>query len=198
MNRIILIIVMLYSHFLFAAPEWKQIANEDGISIYSRPSESGIIPFKAKGVLNHNIENILAALQDDKNKAKWSPKLKSVRIHEKLNNNQFIFSEYYKTPWPAYDREFLLLGSIEKVSNSHYILSAKSVVSEELSDEDHVQVDVKYLNIVLKSNTDSSTTIYFEFFGDMKGFMPTWLMNLIQKKWPMRFIVGLDQYLLNQ
>ena len=194
MKKLIVLLSLLLS-FTALGNSWVEIANEKGITIYSRPSESGIIPFKAKGILNHNLQTVLKALKNDKEKPLWAPKLKSVKIHEKLSENEFVFSEYYKTPWPAYDREFLLHGEILKLSETSYHLKAKSLIEPTLMNDDHVQVDVKYLNVFLRGNSDGTTTIYFEFFGDMKGFMPKWLMNLIQKKWPMRFIQGLDRHL---
>ena len=37
------------------------------------------------------------------------------------------------------------------------------------------------------------TDISFEFVGDMNGWIPNWLMALIQKKWPFKFIEGLKE-----
>ena len=64
------------------------------------------------GVINADVVNVLKVLRDFDHKHLWAPKLKSVKIHQKINENEFIFSEYYKTPWPATDREFLLKGTL--------------------------------------------------------------------------------------
>jgi len=58
-------------------------------------------------------------------------------------------------------------------------------------DGSYVQADVKILDVYLEKIGETKTKITFEFHGNMKGWMPTWLMNIIQKKWPLRFIQGL-------
>ena len=91
-------------------------------------------------------------------------------------------------------------GEIVQLSKNKVLLKAHSVDKEEdyrhLKSEKHIQADVKYLNLTLSAVNPNKTKIEFEFHGDMKGWMPLWLMNLIQKKWPLRFIQGLRKYSL--
>jgi hypothetical protein len=200
MKTIILFISsLLISSSAFSLNEtWRQIANEDNIEIFSKSPINGVIPFKANGEINANISTILAILKDHSKKHEWAPKLEKVTLHKKLAKDQFVFSEYYKTPWPATDREFLLLGTIEQVNDNSIILRAHSIDQEKefkgYISNDHVQADVQYINVRLDSISNYKTQITFEFHGDMKGWMPNWLMNLIQKKWPLRFIQGLRKY----
>jgi hypothetical protein len=197
MRFITIILAYLSVQVTFANPAWKQIAVEDGIKVFSKEAKNGTLPFKAEAILNHSLERILHVLKDHKNKNKWAPKLKDVLVH-KQHNNEYIFSEYYKTPWPSYDREFLLKGTIENVSRNQVVLKAKSISNDDLAKSSHVQANVKYINVLLKRISENETQIQFEFHGDMKGWMPIWLMNLIQKKWPLRFIQGLDKYVSKQ
>ncbi len=178
---------------------WKKVAQEDNIQVFTRKTSSSLLPFKAEGVINANVDQILEALKNHKTKHKWSPKLKSVKLHKELAENEYIFSEYYKTPWPAYDREFLLKGSIKQLAPSKYQLKASSIDDKDLQNNSHVQANVKTINVVIEKVALNKTKIIFEFYGDMKGWMPIWLMNIIQKKWPLRFIQGLRSHVaLNQ
>lgn len=176
--------------------DWYEIANQDGISIQTTQTSDDIIPFKAKGIINAQVERVLAVLMDHKKKNLWSPKLKYVTIHKELGPDEFIFSEYYSTPWPATDREFLLQGKLEQLAEKKYSLRAHSLLeknknSKLFRDNGHIQADVRYLNVFIEEVSPGRTEIQFEFHGDMRGWMPVWLMNLIQKKWPLRFIQGL-------
>lgn len=196
MKNIIFTIVTFILLFSLSthANEWKLISTQDNINIYSTSSKNGVIPFKASSTLDIPLNEVLDILTDYKSKNKWAPKLDYVKMHKKLGENTFIFSEYYKTPWPATDREFLLKGSVIQTSSRSYELRAHSIKDPLLRSEDHIQADVKFINLKLKSISEYKTSIHFEFHGDMKGWMPLWLMNLIQKKWPMRFIQGLKKY----
>jgi|SaaInlStandDraft_5_1057022.scaffolds.fasta_scaffold51314_2 hypothetical protein len=176
---------------------WKLIAVEQDIKVFAQETTKSLIPFKATGVINAKIEDVFTILKDHKTKHNWAPKLKLVNVHAKPTANQFIFSEYYKTPWPAKDREFLLKGSYKIISPKHIKLSATSVLEGkyfDLKDQDHIQADVKHLNIELVSIAKNQTQLTFEFHGDMKGWIPKWLSNLIQKKWPLRFIQALQAH----
>ena len=189
MKKLALITLCIYQCFTFA--NWTLVHKEAGIEVYAGEYEkSGVIPFKAIGVVNAPIHKVSELIENDQLKPEWSPKLKSVVIHERISKNELIFSEYYKTPWPAVDREFLLKGIIIRHSESHIEYVGKSI-NNQYKDEDHIQALVQTLNFNLKSIDENSTHITFEFNGDMKGWMPIWLMNLIQKKWPLRFIQGL-------
>ena len=201
--KILTISLSLFSLTVHAeSNSWKKLASEDNINIFSKQASNGVLPFKAEGKINANIEVLLNILKDHKNKNQWAPKLETVKMHEQNGQNQFIFSEYYKTPWPASDREFLLSGTIERPTENSIILKAHSIDQEKVfaqfKSESHVQADVQYINVVLQKITANQTSIKFEFHGDMKGWMPLWLMNLIQKKWPLRFIQGLRKYSAEQ
>lgn len=185
----LLVLVLLLPTALFAE-NWKKTFKKDNITVYADKASPGIIPFKAIGTLDYNIETVLSILKDYKKKQLWAPKLKSVKLHKEISNDEFVFSEYYKTPWPASDREFLLKGTIKEVGNKYY-LDAASVNDSKLKDGGHVQADVTKLYIVLEKIAENKTKISFEFKGDMKGWMPVWLTNLIQRRWPYLFIKGL-------
>lgn len=184
-----LFVTVLAIHTINAQCDWKKILEEDNISVYSNREAVGIIPFKAIGSVNGNINKVLKVLKDHQNKHLWSPKLKSVKVH-KINKQEVYFSEYYKTPWPAVDREFLLKGQIYQ-KGKKIILSAKSIEDNSLENENYIQARVETLHLTLSPIDGNNTLVTFEFFGDFQGWMPIWLTNLIQKKWPLRFIQGL-------
>ena len=193
MFKKLLLITLLLSSSLFASgKQWSPIHKEDGIEIFSLKSEakSGVIPFKASGIIQAPLEKVVAVMKDDKKKPEWSPKLDKITMHKKLPNETYIFSEYYRTPWPATDREFLLKGTIKNIGKDQVDFSAKSI-DNNFKSKDYIQTEVYFLNVSLKRIAAQQTLVEFSFHGDMKGWMPTWLMNLIQKKWPLRFIQGL-------
>ena len=178
--------------------EWEKFHQEQEIALYRAPkSAEGLIPFKAEATFKGNIEHFLMALLYYPDKPKWAPKLKKVVVHKRLGRNRFVFSEYYKTPWPATDREFLLEGNILVEGTKEkriYKLIAHNSKELSFARDGHIVCDVSLLNLTLESVSPEQTFIRFEFLGDMKGWMPTWLINIIQKKWPLRFLQGLKSY----
>lgn len=203
------VVKMIWLCFTLLAPlfgnggdNWKVSSFEDGITLYTKEAVDGLIPFKARANLKLPIDVVAEVLMDFDHKHKWSPKLKSVKVHEQIHEHQVLFSEYYKTPWPSVDREFLMRGQVQGIGTSEVTFSAhsvseKSVITKYASDK-HIQAEVFSLHLTLTKLGESATTIAFEFRGDLKGWMPNWLTNLIQERWPKLFIEGLDSYAREQ
>ena len=196
--KITLFWILIFSFHAIGAQlpsDWEPFYNEQGIELERAPkSADGLIPFRATTVVPYSWQKVLNVLLDVRRKPEWSPKLKQVKIHEILKPNQVYFSEFYSTPWPASDREFLMEGNII-TDGKGAILTAKSIHSKNLEDDDHIQADVQYLDVALTPAGPGKTKVVFTFLGHMKGWMPVWLINIIQKKWPVRFLQGLKKQL---
>jgi hypothetical protein len=178
-----------------AEEDWEAFHHQEGITLYRQAkSQDGLIPFRASGEFKGNIKFFLMALMDHQTKPEWAPKLKKVTVHQTIKPNEVVFSEYYKTPWPASDRQFLLKGEISSPQKGSILLKAQNSLELKWKDDDHIVCDVRFLNLLLEKLDEDKTRITFSFYGDMKGWMPSWLINIIQKKWPLRFLEGLQKY----
>lgn len=175
--------------------EWELLVEKNGIQVYgAKETSDGLIPFRTKATLNHPFERVLTVLLDADRKPEWSPKLKSTTVHKKLSPTKYILSEYYNTPWPATDREFLMLGELYP-ENDKFTLTATTHIDPKLADKSHIQVDIQKLVVTIERINDTQTAFEFIFLGDMKGWMPSWLVNLIQKQWPFKFVKRLNSQL---
>ena len=201
MKRIIIVITSLISliaNVSANSKEWRELTTYKDIKIYAKDENTeGIIPFKAIYTVDINQELLVMSLFNYNLKPTWAPKLKSVKIHREISPTQFIFSEYYTTPWPFYDREFLLEGKVYSDGNTVW-LKANSIKSEDLHDQDHVQANVEIIEVAITKIGKNKTLLSFEFVGDMGGMIPTWVINIIQKKWPAKFLLGLEKFSLSE
>ena len=84
------------------------------------------------------------------------------------------------------------------MNNKKYLLKAKSYKSNNFKDPSHIQADVTTLNFYIFEQGYNKSKIIFEFSGDLKGWMPSWLSNIIQKKWPYRFLEALRKEISEQ
>ncbi len=183
------VVIALICFDAVLAENWEKFHSEDGIDLYRAPkAKSGIIPFKAEAIVNGSVEAYLKHLLDVKGRLEWAPKLDRITIHKKIGPNHFIYSEFYKTPWPATDRQFLLEGKVIFKSPQHILLKGSNSDLLKYKSSNHILCDVNFLNFELVQLKNNKTRLTFSFLGDMKGWMPNWLINLIQRKWPMRFI----------
>ncbi len=194
----VLSLVLLAGSFaagLSSTGNWEQIDTIEGVDLFRSLEESDdLLPFKAIARLNIPYQKIVMALVDAENKNTWAPKLKSTAIHNEISTNQFEYSEYYTTPWPFYDREFLLLGTVEYESD-RIVFTAQNSVNKELADGDHLLANVKVLEFVVIPLSQDWTQVEFTFSGDLGGWIPEFVKNIIQKKWPIRFILAMQSHI---
>lgn len=177
---------------LSQAEKWELLIEKNGIQVYgAKETKDGLIPFRSKAVLNFPFERVLNVLLDAHRKPEWSPKLKSTKVHKRLSPTKYILSEYYDTPWPATDREFLMLSELFPGKDT-FTITVKNHRDPNLADPDHIQVDIRKLIVTITRLDSNKTAFEFVFLGDMKGWMPAWLINLIQKQWPFKFISRLN------
>ncbi len=182
---------------LNSTTQWEQIDTVEGVVLFRSLEQSNdLVPFKAIAKLNIPYQKIVMALVDAENKNTWAPKLKFTTIHNEISTNQFEYSEYYTTPWPFYDREFLLVGTVEYKSD-RILFTAQNSINTELADKDHLLANVKVLEFVIIPLSQDRTQVEFTFSGDLGGWIPTFVKDIIQKKWPIRFIQAMQSFIEN-
>lgn len=185
----------LLSKGLCSTNKWEQIDTIEGVALFRYLEESDdLLPFKAVAKLNVPYQKIVMALVDAEHKNNWAPKLKYTTIHNAISTNHFEYSEYYTTPWPFYDREFLLRGTVE-YKHDRILFTAQNSANKHLADENHLLANVKVMQVVIIPLSAGTTQVEFTFSGDLGGWIPTFVKNIIQKKWPVQFIQAMQSYI---
>ena len=202
-KNVILILNIALSMVCFAEKSvaielWEPVLKENGILIEAKKVQSGVIPFRASTIIKSRLDSVFQVLTNLKDKSEWAPKLKEVRVHSEISRYEFVFSELYSTPWPAKDREFLLHGSVEWVSDDEVIIRARDAAGKAPADKSHVQAEVRRLDLSLFRLSEKETKVVFTFEGHLGGWIPLWLSNLIQKKWPYQFLLKLNERILTK
>lgn len=180
---------------------WKLFTDKDGIEIFTPKSythETGIVPIKFKTIINHHISKVVTVLADDERKTQWLPKLKGSKTIEIQSKTKAITYYIYESPWPFNDRDFLIKSSAK------FNQKTKELYVEMISIKDHPNftahpnairgfshdgyVRVKYI-------TDNKTEIEMAFLNEFGGYIPSFVINMVQKKWPYIFMKNLSKQL---
>ncbi len=183
------------SHADYKDDSWEPVGVYENVNLYRAVHESeGLLPFKADAELDTPYENIVMALLDAERKPDWAPKLKSTVVHARISTNSFEYSEYYETPWPFKDREFLLHGTVE-YRPDRIVFHAANSENPHLARSDHLRANIRVLTFEIVPLSERSTRVVFTFSGDLGGWIPGFVKTIIQRKWPVRFIQSLRDYL---
>lgn len=186
---------MLGIAFAEAAQKWELLYDTNGVKTWQGSKREGLRSFRSEAVLDFPKAEVLKVLNDLEGRAKWAPKVLSVKV-EKFEGDTCFFREKYTTPWPAKDREFLLKGIISHSGDTTFLRAQTDSNFMKLS-ECCEQAFAHNLEITLIKLNENQTFFRFDFSGDLRGWLPNWLVNLIQRKWPLRFTQGLGFYLKN-
>ena len=192
---LVAVLVLLVGHISWATVDggrWKHLKDDAGVALYqSETVVAGHLPFKAVATVAGTTEQIVMALVDAEGKGEWAPKVKSSVVHTELSSNRFEFSEYYTTPWPFWDREFLLVGKVDYYPD-RVVFSAINSAKTEHADPGHVLVDVAVLDFEIVPVDSDHCRVTFTFSGEFGGYIPAFVKTIIQEKWPVRFIQALQ------
>lgn len=202
-NLLIIITITLFAQVSFSksklsAIPWELFTDKDGIEIFTPKNythETGIVPIKFKTIINDNISKVVTVLADDGRKTEWLPKLKGSKTVEIISKTDAVTYYIYESPWPFSDRDFLITSSgkfnyetkelyVEMKSiKEHSNFKSNPDATRGFSHDGYVRV--KFLD-------ENRTELEMAFLNEFGGFIPSFVINLVQKKWPYIFMTNLS------
>lgn len=195
MRTITVLIFFVIKTSLAVDLNWKADGDYEGVKIYTSENyaKNGLLPFK--GVLEYNLpaEKVVIAVMDPSKKHFWAEKLKSVQMHKIIRPGHFLYSEFYRAPWPLTDRQFLVEGKVWR-EGKKTIFKGVSVDNKKYFNKDHIVAHMKALQLEVIPVSENRTRLELSFICDPKGYIPNWVVNMVQRKWPATFLQQLVKY----
>ena len=138
---------------------------------------------------------VLMAIANNAKGPDWSPRLKKSVIHKQFPPLKYIYSQFYRAPWPLRNRQLLMEGVIKRKNNA-IVFVAKGTYDkryQHFRDDDYIQAKVYLLHFSLIPRGNRSE-VTIAFVGNMGGWIPSWIINIVQKSWPANFLKSLNTY----
>lgn len=180
--------------------DWEEISSKDGITVFralNYKHNSGIVPIRFKAVLNHDIVKVLSVLADEYRKPEWLPDLQGIKVLEKKSVEDITVYYRYHVPWPLKDRDFIVknLGTFD-VEELKVSVDIKSIEHKsDPSDGSTVRGTTYDGYSIIRPEGRGKTIVELAFLNDFGGFIPTFVVNFIQKSWPYSFMKQLRLHL---
>lgn len=178
----------------FDSLEWEPLKTTDGIAV-SRAAipDMDILGVRGVGTVNLHIAKIWSLFRDVSMQTAWIDRLKEThQISDPEESSVRYYSQYY-SPWPISNREFVFHRDIEINESAKSIRVMVHSVEDERAPENDCCVrgwlSRAYWRFTAEGN--SQTKIEVEVITDPKGMIPTWIINLVQKSWPVKSIQNL-------
>lgn len=194
----VLALVALFTVTAFAGIDtnWKKINNEDGIKVYrGKVTGYDVVAFKGDAIIDANIQEVMSVLYDMDNKKEWVARLVEAKIVRPLNKTSRIEYNRSRTPWPLSDRDFVYKAKINFNKNKTFAkIRLSSVTDKKMPKKSGiVRGELKESMYTLTQLKNGKTRLTVEILADPKGMLPKWLVNIIQKKWPLKTINGIRE-----
>jgi hypothetical protein len=190
-----------FSESLLKKIKWKLHSDEDGIEIYTPVDykhPSGLVPIKFKTIINHDISKVVTVLADNDRKTQWLPYLEDSRTIVDLSSSEAIVYYRYGSPWPFSPRDFLIQSSAVFNEQTKVLkVEMKSIKNYEgvKKNSDYVRGFSHDGYAVVSVKGKGKTEMEMAFLNDFGGMIPTFVINVVQKKWPYEFIKNLRKQL---
>ena len=182
--------------------KWELKEEKDDIKIFSadRHEETGIVPIKANTIFDDSLPKILSVLATTERKHEWIPNLLNAYTVEKKSKYERVEYTLYDSPWPFYDRAFVIStkGRYNKEDNTIFI-DIKSVDHEKAPlNPDYVRGKTYIGSIYMKGLAPNKTFFEITLLTDFKGNIPTWIINMVQRKWPYKMFRNIKTQLTKE
>ena len=172
---------------------WEVVNREDGITV-SRKEVKGspLVAFKGVGVIDAPMEKILHVLVDNDHRTEWVARLYISERLEQLGSHEFIVYQAFKLPAVMSNRDYVYRGKAVLKPDGKVILELGSVKHRGAPKTVGVRAHlINSLYVLTPTSGGAKTKVSVEIHTDPKGLLPSWIVNLIQKSWPIKTLNGI-------
>lgn len=175
--------------------QWQKINEKENIRVYSTEVPgSSILKIKAETIINTNISRIQSILDNVEHRKNWIPYLKDSRIIENISDQKNIEYSLFTAPWPASDREFVYEITMIFKNNSSAIYQMKSINHPgKPENESFIRADLMESSYILTALSENITQVELIYHADPKGWLPNWIINIIQRVLPYLILKNLHK-----
>jgi hypothetical protein len=174
-----------------AASDWELGDKEDGITSYKK-SEPGspVTAFKGEAVIDAPLAKVAWVIRDNDHRTEWVDRLQSSRVLETIATGSKIIYQHFGLPWPIADRDYVYEAKLAWQGETLQF-DLKSTTNSKSPETVGVRANLIRCTYRLKPWGENRTHITVEVHTDPAGSLPAWLVNIIQRKWPIKTLSGI-------
>jgi len=179
----------------FNENDWTKVYDKGGYVVHSQKAKnSKIVGFTARAVLDAKLENVLAILRDVAGTTKWAPNMVEKKTIVRYSDLKALTYNNNDLPWPVADRDMVLMNVL-RVDRDKKVLV---VDTHSVEHPDYpprkkvVRSFMPYGTLEFKRHGNKSS-VKMTILVEPKGSIPIWIVNMIQKRFPIQFLKALEK-----
>ncbi|MCO4746910.1 MAG: hypothetical protein KC912_19085 [Proteobacteria bacterium] len=166
---------------------WEEIYTEAEVTV-SRAEVDGtkLFAFKGETIMDASRGQVLHVLLDNEHRVEWVDRLYTNSIVERKTTFDYVLYQAFDLPAMFASRDYVYHGVVTEDPTSGVVtLTMQSVEHPDAPETVGVRAELLNSRYLLTPVEDGNKTrVEVEIITDPKGMMPSWLVNVIQKSWP--------------
>lgn len=172
---------------------WERVGTNDGITIFKREvAGSSLLDFGGETVLDASVEQLCSILVAVKRYPEWVDSLDRVELLERRGPRGLVYYTAYTLPWPIADRDFVTEQQLVVEQDTQVVrVTERSVAHPKRPDDDCcTRASMGFGEIRMRALGPNKTAVAAVARVDLKGMLPSWLVNFVQEEFPLNTFVG--------
>jgi hypothetical protein len=148
--------------------------------------------FKGVTEIEASLEKVYWVISNNNEafRKEWVGRLETSKTLEIKTKHERITYGAFDLPWPISDRDYVYHVKATRKDKNIFI-AIKSTLHDKAPKTVGVRAHLNNSNYVLEPLGDNKTKVTVEIHTDPKGLLPAWLVNIIQKNWPVKTLNGI-------
>jgi hypothetical protein len=176
---------------------WEQIAEEKGIRVYQKDGDPPV--YKAEGVLDANLLELLAVMSDIKRRPDWIENLVECKVLEGDPETRAILYSHYRLPWPATDRDIVIESIVSKDIKAKQVnIVFRNTTHPDAPEYSHL-VRIPYTDgkILFKDIDRKTVFVDYEVSMASGGWLPNWMVRIFSRIAPTKTLRAMQKQIDN-
>ncbi|MCO5167166.1 MAG: START domain-containing protein [Planctomycetes bacterium] len=171
---------------------WEHIAREQGVDVYRREvAGSALVAFKGVTVVEAPLERVLWVLAENDRRTEWIDLCAESRVLERVSEHESVIYQRYALPWYLSDRDYVFRARAVREQDGAVRLLMASCEHPAAPPTVGVRARLLESTYVLTPLGERRTRVAVEIHTDPCGMVPDWLVNVVQKSWPLKTLQGI-------
>ena len=172
---------------------WQVIEREQGITVSIKEQPGRALPiFKAVGIINAGMYEILAVLGDTTRHTEWLERCIKSKILENRSETEYILYNRTEAPWPVSDRDVVARSTIRIDRDKHEVwIRFRNTTHPMAPETDAVRIPRLRGFQHLQALDAKRTRLTYQVDADPGGFLPPFIVRFVQSSIPLNTLLRL-------
>jgi len=159
--------------------KWSLAKEVDGISVYTRNVVGyQIKQTKVETIVDLPLKVLYKVLTDFNHHDDWMVNFSNSELLTSADSLAYIYYVEVDAPWPIMDRDLVIKGALEYMSDSLVILSTNKVEGYKEERDKFVRIPMMHGLWQFEKIDEQRTKVTNSTHGDPGGMIPSWIVNI--------------------